>query len=284
MKKIKELNSVQEIEALLDAGKTVFAMRKIEDNNPTIYKIVSYTASSFTSITGCQLNKNLFGAKFFTGPTSIVKEMFKTKLPLVSGKCIGVELEFISSVSQAELALQFASSPLAKYVTVSVDGSINFDEVLVSEYAIELKILARESNVEQIIQGVLARLPNECYVNESCGLHVHLDMRSRNHKKCYTRLCKALPFLQERVHSNRLNNDYCQENEYYDFDAQVEEGERYLAINPLSYSKYKTLEVRMKEATLNAAEINDWISNLLDIVKGKKYNKHNTPFFLEEVS
>lgn len=168
---------------------------------------------------------------------------------------------------------------LSKSLRLGEDGSIRTEEGFT--YPIEFRLLMKESDKERVLTLFQKVIGPYIKVNDSCGLHVHLDMRNRDKEKAYKSLYKALPYLTSRVDYTRLNNSYCKlnsDNELASFAEALRNG-RYQAINPHSYNKHKTLEVRLKESTLNFREASSWVRDLIDIVNDKKKSRRGVSFF-----
>lgn len=294
MKSIKPFkiisNNETVVQDLLDKKVKVFGC--FEDSS-TIYQIVSIGTKKCDFVYGSSIyNKVYYTASnqiisiddneliLFTGSSQGIKTLKKDKKPFSNARAnyVGIELEFVSPVSSIVLMEKIVKEKLSNYVTVTYDSSIDVDD---EGFGVEIKILAREAIVFQILKKVLNLLPQGSYVNKSCGLHVHLDMRNRDKEKAYESLYKALPYLTNRVDYTRLDNDYCRLNsddELASFaEALVED--RYQAINPHSYNKHKTLEVRLKESTLNFIEASSWVRDLIDIVNDKKKSRRGVSFF-----
>jgi hypothetical protein len=56
-----------------------------------------------------------------------------------------------------------------------------------------------------------------------------------------------------------------------------------MAINPLSYKKHKTLEVRLHHGCLDSAKLGHWIDLLLAIVNSRNLNVGNADAFLNSL-
>lgn len=304
MKRIKSFKFIKNdttlVKQLLDKGEKVYATLT-DDEDATIYLIknigvvtyLDYRSFPSESIKECYLTAkghklpvNAYDLKLFTGSSASIKALKKNKKPSASARSnyVGVELEFISSIPSIELMERFVNAKLVNYVTVVDDGSIEKNEDG-DGYTVELKILAREAILSQVLKKVMTLIPAGSYVNRTCGLHVHLDMRNRDKDKAFTNLYKSLEYLMLRVDDSRFDNSYCELNTSYDsdtFDKAVKKG-RYQAINPHSYSSYKTLEVRLKESTLSYKEVNTWTQDLIDIVNDKKFNRKGVPFVIESL-
>lgn len=296
MKRIKPIkiipNDKIKVQALLDKGIKVFACFHHSD---VIYQITSIGKEEFVTYSrntiteevyftrlGNAININTTDLVLFTGSSQGIKSLKKNKTPASKARSnyVGIELEFISSEPSLKLIEKLMLNKLSNYVTVTKDNSIDIDD---GGFETEIKILAREAIVFQVLKKVLSIIPRGSYVNDSCGLHVHLDMRNRDKETAYKSLYRSLPYLTERVASSRIDNEFCRLNHDDDlesFEDSLSE-DRYQAINPHSYQKHKTLEIRLKESTLDFTEASSWIKDLIDIVNGKKVNRKGIPFVEE---
>lgn len=104
-------------------------------------------------------------------------------------------------------------------------------------------------------------------VNDTCGLHVHLDQFNFNRDEAQVNASKLgafLPILGKLVPQSRRNNSYCR------LDVSAINGDsRYFAVNATAYSKHKTIEVRLHSGTTNADKIEQWVKLLRAIVELK---------------
>lgn len=146
--------------------------------------------------------------------------------------------------------------------TVKDDGSLSSDEGYSCEIAI---LLSPSSGLEQLKR--LCDLLNDkgCFVNDTCGLHVHLDARHLDKdgvKLIGKRLGATLPVLAQMVPSSRRTNTYCK---LIVGKLSDNHDDRYCAINLQAYSKFKTVEVRLHSSTTNFTKIANWISILKTI-------------------
>lgn len=219
-------------------------------------------------------------------------------------KHIGVELEVISKSDLLTLENAFIKANLSKYINIGVDGSIRIEGEY--RYNHEIRCLVPQFRFKDIIKRVCKVLKEtECISNQSCGLHVHLDMRpktGRKVKQVYTKLVDKLPELTKYVAPHRVGSDaYNPLNRLNNFDwaikgkpviierikrtpvrrvAMFKNGipvmEKYeirsghegrSAINPHAYAKHKTIEVRLKEGTVDSKDITKWVNKLVSIVE-----------------
>lgn len=195
------------------------------------------------------------------------------KVPKTNDKYIGVELEIASKLSNDALKREFAAARLHNHVNVGTDGSIRAER---GGAGAEIRILMREDEVKSIMTRVCAILNSEkvqAYVNDSCGVHVHVDMRNRNAEKAFKGLVRGLPLLNSMVPQCRKSNSYCVANTDETLERQ---GNKYWAINPNSYQERKTIEVRLHSGSTNAKKIINWISVLVSFANNVPTTKITT--------
>lgn len=195
---------------------------------------------------------------------------------------VGVELEFLSTVSRNRLLEMLEQANLHKYVNLTTDGSVRsferdeeyededgnpIEHEYEGEHGYELRVCAKEGHIQKVITAVCAVLAKaKSRVNDTCGLHVHLDMRNRNASSCYQALYNSLDKMAEMVDSDRWNNNFCKRNTQQTLmEHRMFSGghDRYYAINTVSLERHKTLEIRIHEGSVNSEKISKWISFLL---------------------
>lgn len=137
-----------------------------------------------------------------------------------------------------------------------------------SEKGLEIAIVAKSKHIAEIVTKVCQALAeHDAYVNKTCGLHVHLDMRGEDVNRAFSSLVKSQNLLYGMVPMSRYNNTYCKPNKSRDMSTY---GSRYYGINPQSYSEHKTLEIRLHSGSINAEKINNWIKLLQKIAYSKR--------------
>ena len=194
---------------------------------------------------------------------------------------VAIELEFISKDVSTLNSLLYGSM-YGKYVELKNDGSLRTDER--GGEPLELVICCPENNVKEVVSDIVDRVNLVGgYVNSSCGLHVHLDARTRDPSTMYSNLFKARKLLSSLVPEPRRKNRYCKMNTRSTFSDALTEGERYRAINPQSFNRHKTIEVRLHHGTLNKNTILNWVTLLLKIVEGTNVKKDTTVSKIVEI-
>lgn len=136
----------------------------------------------------------------------------------------------------------------------------------------ELTVLTTETEMKKILNRVKLVM-EECKaeVNNSCGLHVHLDMRNRDMKKCVKSLLSKQKEFRKMVDKSRLQNSMCKP--LTATLAKRKQQDRYRDINLCAYEKFGTVEIRIHEGCVNTWEIYNWCRYLISIVDNKKASK-----------
>lgn len=113
---------------------------------------------------------------------------------------------------------------------------------------------------------------SNAYVNNSCGFHVHLDMRdsTRQEQANVFRFWKLYQQLFFDVCSrSRHSSSYCKAiPESVDFDHATMRLDRYSALNVHAMSKYGTFEIRLHQGTIDPIKIKNWcllLVNFFDV-------------------
>lgn len=180
---------------------------------------------------------------------------------------IGIELEFNANVPKQDtytIGQALKDAGLGRYVHVGTDASCGF----------EVRVLVQDDNYIEPLKRITKVIKDLGFqVNETCGLHIHLDMRNRDVKKAYANLFKSMNLLKKFVNKSRIGNRFCVENTMETFDlhnATFTQTDRDTArrhsINTMSYETYKTIEIRMHQGSLDPDVILPWIKLLLKIV------------------
>lgn len=207
--------------------------------------------------------------KLLTGP-GYENRIYKAKKPYDKANYVGVEIELICKVDRETLQKALIAARLAGNVYIKDDMSIQRE--VDREYTHEITIISKQPNINDVINRVCAVLNSKeigSYVNDSCGIHVHIDMRNRNYPVCFKNFVNSLPVLVAMVPANRLASKYCLQNisNDYKYSKGNSSLDRRQAINPVSYGSLHTLEIRMHSGSTNATKINHWINILTAIAE-----------------
>jgi hypothetical protein len=201
------------------------------------------------------------------------KEMDKLKLlklgtqksPLTPDKYVGIEIEFlITIVGEEKLKALLIKDNLEDNVNLSRDGSVRDDRYDFEGPRLgkEIRLLVKETEAPEIIERVCACIKaSGGYVNTTCGLHVHLDMRNRDVDLVYHNMYRVQSLMFKTQPMNRKHSTYCKPIDKNMIVNGTEE--RHLAINKQAYRKHKTLEIRLHEGTIDAKEIKMWVYFLI---------------------
>jgi hypothetical protein len=189
------------------------------------------------------------------------------------GKLVGVEIEFFHSESLRNL------HPI---ISLGQDGSIRTpDDERDDDGELVTRWRASEARLVYVKGVSENRLEKLCHqirdagglVNNSCGLHVHLDQRDVTRQGAYARairLTHSLSFLKLMVPKSRTkNNTYCKMNPA----GELNPNDRYYAINWCSWCEHKTIEIRLHSGTTSAEKIKNWVE-ILDACQ-----RHTIPNF-----
>lgn len=221
--------------------------------------------------------------------------IYENKVPSTKHKHVGIELELLIPYgSKSRVVEDLLKADLQWNVTVGDDGSIKDldfvpiagirrsqwdDEPIIKNYrdqwdGIEVRILAEEMEAPGVINKVCEVLKkHKAKVNKTCGLHVHLDLRHRDFDLVFKNFMAIQGILFKTQPQSRRNNKYCKRLTKAESDPilrhSVREGRRY-AINRQAFDKYRTLEIRIHEGTVDATEIKLWTAFLIYIANMNK--------------
>jgi hypothetical protein len=277
----------QTIDYLYEAKRTLKQMKshmkKLRDEQKHIrtwtrsrpYKgnavIMTYTGLHRTPV------REEFGYFMHFKKRQAAKTCFEDKFPADDAKHLGIELELCTKLEAGKLAVLFSGQGLENYVTIKEDHSLRANT---GHYAYEICVLFKEDEATEVVNKLTAVLNNpvvDAYVNETCGMHLHLDMRTRKVDDCYRKLYKAQKFLVETQPPCRMETNFCNLNERGSMQEQMgltgtnprDRAARYLVINPLAFNTHKTLEIRSHSGTTNATKILNWIALCKGLIDGE---------------
>lgn len=207
-----------------------------------------------------------------------MKQLLATKLPTMPRRYIGIELEFCAPIREEKFALKLFQNGIHKYAQLKSDGSLR-PKTDLKEQGFELAILLEENTYKKNLKKITDVLKsiNAVAKDRRCGLHVHVDMRRRDKDLVYNNLVACQYALLSMVDPNRFNNEFCRVVDSRKFPTEFtgEREERYKTINAAAYYKYRTIEVRMHEGSVDFKEISNWVDLLLKITNYPKRLKDN---------
>lgn len=193
----------------------------------------------------------------------------------VPGEFVGIELEFVppldEDVGEDEAPVSripYNSAPFGS--EFHHDGSVRTGDDLSVEIDgyTEAVILLRPPRMARLHKLCDQLRSMGCHVNETCGVHVHVDVRHLTDvARLYERvkiLIESMPVFATLTASRRISGPradrYCRfgvsprfgnPDEHYD-------ASRYWAINLCSIPRQGTVEVRLFHGTLDSGEIEGW--------------------------
>ncbi len=184
----------------------------------------------------------------------------------VPGELIGVEIEFVPPVNERDLVGTSFNYPVFFGADYTYDGSVKNYVNPDMETDNECRILLRHGHYLRVHRICDAMVSGGCTVNDTCGLHVHLDARDLTSTQALagaTRLRSALPLLAGFVSYTRFvgarADRYCKpEISPSQGDGDHYTPDRYYAVNLCALQDRGTVEVRMHHATLDPMVIEGW--------------------------
>lgn len=191
------------------------------------------------------------------------------KKPMTKEQHVGIEIE--ASVPENKwdkLKELLGKTGFANYINIGTDGSVTSNDFYKGA---EIRLCVPTPKVEDVINAVCAALlAVKARVDRSCGLHVHLDARdvlNVDHEQMFKNLVRQQLPLYLTQPASRRGNRYCK----WTFKDDLGESDRYKTINPESYDKYQTIEVRLHSGTIIADKIIKWTRLLEAIAYGKSF-------------
>lgn len=186
----------------------------------------------------------------------------RLKRPNTPDRYVGIELEFASKLSVEQFAAKVAELELHDSVRVMRDGSISV--VTGFPFQVEFCILFKLSEIDQIFEKLKLLIKEDLLVtNSSCGLHVHLDARKdeKTPSRIFGNLVNMQSLLFGITDETRRSNRYCIPVPNVPFDSadDFSNNAHYYAISKFSYSKHRTIEVRIHHSTLDLQRIKNWV-------------------------
>jgi len=192
--------------------------------------------------------------RYFALPSATAAQAAALRaLSAIKPGTVTVELEFAGDDTFA--ALPRTAFPSSSALSWATDGSVRGDHLGRWQ---EVRVTCRLSHLAPLYDVCSWLSANGANVNKSCGLHVHLDMRGKTngqYRTAFRRLVDALPWLLRTVPASRRNGDFCRTNTDY---TRAGAG-RYYAINPTSFAKWQTLEIRLAAGSIDADKIALWV-------------------------
>ena len=200
-------------------------------------------------------------------------------------KHIGIEIECLMPKTDLQVFLAFFRKGLDKIVRVDGDGSIRTCKSTKGYNSFEIKVLTTKKKLAKDLKDVMKVLKSlGAKTNDSCGLHIHLDIRNRDYDHCMERLYKYQKMLYSRIPKSRKKSKWfrrVKKETGTRFNYYTYKNEKYVnyigdAFNTRHIDD--TIEVRIHHGNLNYKNILNWIRLLNAIVDSKE-----KPRFTKEV-
>lgn len=173
-----------------------------------------------------------------------------------SHRRIGIELEYIQRDHEPNVR---------RWGNLKGDGSVHARGNQVGEGREFASFISKGDKFLELVDDVTTRMKAvRAQVNETCGFHVHLDMRGstadeqRNIRLWWIALESIFFGI---VHPTRRDNDYCRR--VRGMDEYGHHSSRYSALNVTAYSTHESYEVRLHHGTMSKAKIVSWSMLLL---------------------
>lgn len=195
----------------------------------------------------------------------------KKNVPKTNDNYVGIEVEFLSNLTGKQIGEKIKQ---LDFVQLVEDNSVRAQ----GYYGHELNILLKQDDLSKLYE-VIKLIKGNSIVNETCGLHVHLDMRNRNVSRSFRNLFHMQYLLFSIVHKSRSKSRFCVKNKSQWMNSY---DDRHFAINPIAYKKHKTIEVRLHHGTLDSQSIINYVKLLLKIVDSPKIPKTITSLKLSK--
>lgn len=204
-------------------------------------------------------------------------QMESPKSPKTQDRHVGIEIELASQETRTIVCDRLFEAGVGRYICIKHDGSIGRDSdlLLTHPHENEITVLVPESQFESVITKICDVLNNtlHCKVDKTCGLHVHLDMRTREKEKCFNNLIAMQHLLYAMNPSYRKGSRFSVP--LADRKWKIPEN-HYHGVTSHPYNRIRTIEVRMHCGTLQARKINNWIKLLIAIADAPLVGKAPT--------
>lgn len=179
------------------------------------------------------------------------------------GDCLGIELEFLANRGSDITNWDSDDFPTSPWLYFKGDGSIrpnNEHEVTVAHQELTFFMNSQSGKDWGTIKSVLNNMvASGAKINNSCGNHVHIDMRHKTNSSALRTASKLRDAINSWAHRtvsyNRSHNHYC------GIDRE-HRNNRYTAVNVQCLSEHNTIEVRIGMPTLNYHKLRYWCNFL----------------------
>lgn len=207
--------------------------------------------------------------------TKIIEQYNQLNLPL--NRKFGIEIEFLGlypnetseilSEHHIECRSEGYNHDVRSWWKATTDGSLS------DRRSTELVSPPLPFNEESLITiGKIFQIltDNGGYVDQSCGIHVHIDARDLSRsiqdfsRFLFIRYRESENTIDSLVAPNRRsnNNTYCTSMKQLPRTTKYSRlrNNRYQKLNFCSFERHGTIEFRQHEGSLNGPKVNTWIS------------------------
>lgn len=200
----------------------------------------------------------------------------------------GIELE-LEGVINSKYPLQYwnikEDNSLRTYYSATKVRGTGEEFVFKNGYSYEDSLLALQE-----LGKVLSYMSKYLVPSHRASTHVHVSVKDKaDIRDQLIKYLYAEHVLYKIAGISRYNNNFCTPlvfyipeilkgvSQYFDFLSGIQKG-RYMGLNILSYSKFRTIEFRHFRSTINVINIQNWVTILKKLVE---YNLTNTKDFQE---
>jgi len=181
---------------------------------------------------------------------------------------VGVEIEFSYPRDRVDFALKLIEAKLDKYCSLGEDGRPNEGHWS----SLEVRCLVKEKESYKVLTrlgDLIVRSGGQ--VNNSHGLHVHLDMRFRESAQSYANLVRCQPIIYAMAAKWRSRSHWCTRQEHT--ELYLAKSGKHAGINPILRPGKYTIEVRIHEGIVNGKDIARYVNFLTSIVDSRVPHK-----------
>jgi Putative amidoligase enzyme len=187
------------------------------------------------------------GCPLFCGEMEPLRGLPHPLIP--STRLCGIEMEFCAPPGMW-------ANNLRRWGTMKEDGSVEADDDSLYPREFAARPASGDRLVE-LVHTVTSTLRNAgCDTNQSCGLHLHLDMTGTS-ESTRTRVVRWWrvyePLFFALVKEERSHNSYCRKVEGTNITTL--RNDRYRSLNISAYHRHNSYELRLHHGTIDAKEI-----------------------------
>lgn len=181
---------------------------------------------------------------------------------------VGTTFDVVGSKRAFGLEIETQTCPWAERLEGKTPFGCKYDAT-VSGREFDSPILSGDEGLAVVLEFCDLAKSRGWKVNDNCGTHLHLNMRDeqdRNLKVLALAYLRTFPIWESLVQPHRLKNTYCGGVSYtaqqilsQSFQDFSYNQSRYQFVNCAAYQRYKTIEIRGLEGSLDKPLISNWI-------------------------